>query len=38
MEENKEKSLDEIFPIVPAFCYIDLFNYLESGTYPGKEV
>lgn len=35
LEENKEKSLNEIFLQIPASCYIDLFSSLDEQTFSG---
>ena len=35
MEENKEKSLNELFPRIPSICYIDYFQSLNPDTYEG---
>ncbi|CAF0861948.1 unnamed protein product [Brachionus calyciflorus] len=37
-EENKEKSLNEIFPRIQSICYIDLFQSLEPESYEGLAV
>ena len=34
-EENKDKSIDEIFPQVPASCYLDMFSNLKRTSYKG---
>lgn len=34
-EENKGKSLDEIFPQIQASCYIDLFRHLDETSRHG---
>jgi hypothetical protein len=35
-EENKEKSLNDLFPQIPSICYIDLFNTTDSQSYTGN--
>ena len=34
-EENKEKSIDDLFQQVPASCYLDLFNLTKQTSYNG---
>lgn len=35
LEANKDKTIDELFLQVPASCYIDIFNHLNSQAYEG---
>lgn len=35
MEENKDKSINEIFAKVPSQCFMDYFESLEPEAYPG---
>ncbi|RNA08178.1 hypothetical protein BpHYR1_011693, partial [Brachionus plicatilis] len=35
LEENKEKSINDIFPKIPSLCYMDYFESLEPEAYPG---
>lgn len=37
LEENKEKTLDDIFPNVPASCYVDLLYSLSPESYEGNK-
>lgn len=34
-EENKDRSIDELFVQVPASCYLDMFGYLLPSAYKG---
>lgn len=35
MDENKDKSINELFPKVPCQCFMDYFESLEPEAYPG---
>ena len=36
IEINKDKSIDDLFPEVPASCYFDIFNSIDPKAYGGK--
>ena len=35
LEENKEKSLDDLFPQIPSTCYLNLLNSVNQVAYEG---